>query len=142
MVRYSRTFKNFFEPIREDLQMIEDFRTQGGRDVETEIATTLLPNVARMMRSRMIKNMTSYTYSGTDARNVIIEEAFKILEKMLGFKWNEKGSFTKEGAEDQLAKDVQISTQNKSILIYITGRLEDMEKGIVNLQTIRRYNYL
>lgn len=141
MTRYDRTFKNFFKPVEEDLQMIADFRKQGGRDVETEIATTLLPNVAEIMRLRMLKNMRSYAYSDTDERHSTIIEAFKILEKMLGFKWNEKGSFTKEGAEDQLDEDVQIDTRSKAILIHVSGRLEDMERGKVSWGALRSFFY-
>lgn len=105
------------------------------------IATEVLVDLERAIRVETIFNLTDYTKTNSRERDPTQVEAFELLEKLIGFEWNKSGSFTIRGAIDAINEDVNINRTRTRVEVILTGKLEELEKGIITWDNMKRFFY-
>lgn len=109
--------------------------------ISSDINQTGLSSLRQMIRVESLINLTHYSATNARARDPIIEEAFQIMEDLIGFVYNSEGSFTHSGAVDIFKNDVSMEKNKLRLTVIIEGRLAEMEKGLVNWKNMRRFFY-
>lgn len=131
------------QPIINQVVIMETNMVIRGRQLEREIQFNNIPLLARLIRMDAMANLTNYTSTGARPRHKTIRKAFEYMRDLAGFKFNEHGSFTWQGAQAAMFEDVVIARgkSKTSLKVKITGRLSEMEYGKVNWSNLRRFFY-
>ncbi len=134
-----KTFTKAFVPIREEIKELRDVALHKTEMLKLEISAVAIPRILRQLRVDIIVNLVDYGATSSNPRHKTIEEAFWILDDIIGFDWNPKGSFTWDGATRQMNKDLTLRRHKFRIDVEIEGRLEDLENGDVDWSALRSF---
>ena len=134
-------YTDVYMPMRQQLQEIKDTVERGTREFKNAISTEVIEKSAHNLRKKVIGNLTNYTETGVKGRDTLLEEAFWLMELLIGFEWNKDGSFTEPGAIKQMKKDLSIKKHKYRLEVAVSGVLQELELGIVNWDNLRRFFY-
>ena len=133
---------NAFSPLREELKELREIAERNTAELKAIVPSEVIDKTGIQLRKNIILNLTDYNETDVRKRDSTIEEAFFIMQDLLpGWEYNEEGSFTEQGAIDQMKKDLSIRESKFRLNVIVGGRLLDLEKGIVNWSNLRRFFY-
>jgi hypothetical protein len=133
--------RDVYSSMTEGLKDLEEYVKRKTPILKTHVSIKTLDLLLRAIRLEAMINLTDYSATGSQPRDKTITEAFDLLEKLIGFEYNKKGSFTWQGAKDQIEDNVSFNKLRYRLEVVVSGRLEEMEYGIANWNAMRRFFY-
>lgn len=130
---------NVHSSLRQQMETLNRVMEQKRNLIETQIENRALTSLQRTIRLESLINLTQYSATGSAPRDSRIIEAFDILTDLVGFEYNDKGSFTWTGARDALKNDVTPSPAKLRLSYTIEGKLEELEDGRTNWKNLKRF---
>jgi len=130
-----------FRPMQLALERINLILDLKGEQIRRSVGVDLFPQLERAITMESIINLTDYKATNSEKRDETIELAFDILKDLAQFEWNESGSFTRNGAWLQFKKDVNFSKNSNKLTVAISGKLLQLEEGVVNWNALKRFFY-
>ena len=120
---------NAFSPLREELKELREIAERNTAELKAIVPSEVIDKTGIQLRKNIILNLTDYNETDVRKRDSTIEEAFFIMQDLLpGWEYNEEGSFTEQGAIDQMKKDLSIRESKFRLNVIVGGRLLDLEK--------------
>ncbi len=130
-----------FNILRDEYKEIRDIAEHKTHMMKIEISGVTIPRVLNFLRFDILMNLIDYSNTGVKPRDKTIEEAFWILDYLIGFDYNKVGSFTRDGAKRAMNEDLTLRRQRYRIEVAVEGRLKDLEEGEVDWSNLRRFFY-
>lgn len=130
-------YRSLYDEMKE-LRYMAELNTE---ILKTIISEGVIPRIANQLRFDILVNLIDYTATNSAARHKTIKEAFWIIDYIIGFDYNPRGSFTWDGAKRAMSEDVFIKPKKYRLEVEIKGRIEDLEKGDVDWSALRRFFY-
>jgi len=130
-----KIMKDLARSVRNTEELMQRKKSQ----IENDIANVGLPLAQTEIEINAFTNLTNYGATGSQPRDKRIREAFQLLEDLVGFEWETKGSFTSQGARNILEKDMDSFRGKRNLSIEISGKLKELETGQTNWKNLRRF---
>ena len=120
---------------------MQDFIERKAMQIDSDVRHHTLPMLEQILRLEILINLTSYGATGSNPRDSTIKEAFDIMASLVGFQYNQKGSFLWDGAVKAFERDVKLIKGENRLVVDVDGHLEDLEHGYTDWNSLRRFFY-
>lgn len=130
---------NIHNSLRQQITVLNRIMERKAAEIESGIDNRALTSLERSIQLESFINLTNYSATNSAPRDSRVRQAFEILADLVGFEYNDKGSFISTEANDAFKRDVTVNHGKLSLKYTIEGKLKELEDGRTNWKNLKRF---